>query len=176
MKTIVCTILSLFTVTIVCGQKIVINEVDKFTGCKIVETSVLKTSRPNVDYKLRTFNDTLYICASVKNQSIRAKENDRSKLYLLIENKESLILLGIVYDAQEHEHRFGVHWGYGFSTGSAKILTDCEFMYQVPDEILALLCANDITDIRISVNDDNIDSQVDAFIAKRFRKLFNLMK
>lgn len=84
MKTIVCTILSLFTVTIVCGQKIVINEVDKFTGCKIVETSVLKTSRPNVDYKLRTFNDTLYICASVKNQSIRAKENDRSKLYLLI--------------------------------------------------------------------------------------------
>ena len=176
MKTIFCTILSLFIVTIVCAQKIAINVVDKFTGCRIIETSVLKTSRPNVDYKLRALNDTLYICASIKNQSIRVKENDQSKLYLLIEKSDPLILLGVACDAHEHEHRSGVHWGYGFSTGSSKILTDCEFMYQVPNEMFALLCVNDITDIRISVNDDNIDSQVDAFIAKRFRKLFNLMK
>ncbi len=176
MKTVFCTILSLFGFVFVYAQKIATNEVDKFTGCKIIETSAIKTSRPNIDYKLRALNDTLYICAFIKSQNFKIKENDQSELYIITKEGELILLSGIVRDAQQHEYRSGVHWGFGFSTGSSRILTDCEFVYRVPNEILALLCSNDITDIRISIGKDNIDYQVDGFIAKKFRRLFNLIQ
>lgn len=162
--------------TIVCGQKIVINEFDKFTGRKIVETSVLKTSHPDVDYKLCALNDTLYISASTKNQSIQVKENDQAKIYILVEKGNPIVLQGIARNVQQHEHRSGVHWGFGVSTGKSIILTDLEFLYLVPDDVFALLCSNNITDIRISINDNNIDYHLDGFITKKFRKLFNLMR
>ena len=176
MKTIVCTILSLFMFTTVCGQKIVTNEVDKFTGCKFVETSVIKTFDPDVDYKLCALNDTLYISAYTKNQSIQVKEKAQAKLYILIGKDNPIILQGVVRNAQQHEHHSGVHWGFGISTGKTRTLTDLEFLYLVPNDVFVLLCSNNITDIRISINDDNIDYHADGFIAKKFRKLFNLMK
>ena len=51
----------------VCAQRIIINEIDKFTGDSIIETSVVKTSRPYVDYKLRRVNDSLFLYALISN-------------------------------------------------------------------------------------------------------------
>ena len=56
----------------VCAQRIIINEIDKFTGDSIIETSVVKTARPYVDYKLRRVNDSLFLYALISNVDRRA--------------------------------------------------------------------------------------------------------
>ena len=175
MKRVFCTILSLLACTVVCAQKIIVDKVDKFTGSKIVETSTVKTSQPDVDYKLRAQNDTVYIHASIEGRRIRVQENDPAKIYLFA-NGTPIVLPGVVLDVLEYELRSKIQWNSDRSTVRSRILFDYKLVCRIPDDIFALLCDHDISDIRISVTGRDLDYEVDAVMAKKFRKLFNLLR
>ena len=165
----------LFSTSFASAQKIVINNTDKFTGSKLIETSVLKTSRPNVNYRMRNINDTLYLCAATS-LKIDVNENTRSKMYIITVDGVHVNLDGVIQDSRAKEHHIGVHWWYGISTGTTTHLTDVELFFLIPRESFSMLCLDKISDIRISIGNENLDYKVDEFIAKKFLKLFNLLK
>lgn len=169
-------LLMLFSTSFASAQKIVVNNTDKFTGSKLIETSVLKTSRPNVDYRMRNINDTLYLCAATKGLKIDIDENTRSKMYIITVDGVHVNLDGVIQDSRVEEYHSGVHWGYGISTGTTTHLTDVELFFLIPRESFSMLCTDKISDIRISIGNENLDYEVDEFIAKKFLKLFNLLK
>lgn len=176
MKTIFSTIIAVLSVSSVFSQKIAVNETDKFTGSKLVETSVLKTSRPNVDYKICNINDTLYIASAIKNLKVTIDESTQAKIYIITSDGKHVDLDGVIQNSESKEHHSGIHWGYGITTGTTKQLSDVKLAFLIPDQHFATLCDSQITDIRISVGNKSLDYEVDEFMAKKFNKLFNLMK
>lgn len=158
------------------GQKIVVNEVDKFTGQRLVETSIIKTSRPNFEYKLRQVNDSLFISTRAESLDFVVEPNMPTKINIITANGDRIDLLGRIEKSTINEARTGIHWGFGISSGNSRQVSDVIMFFFMPKETLNLLCDNKITDIRITVGTENYDYEVDKSVAKKFTKLFNLLR
>ena len=66
------------------AQRIAVNEIDKFTGAKIVETSTLLTKAPDVTFKLRKVNDSLSMRIFIeKIKRVEIKDSSASIILLV---------------------------------------------------------------------------------------------
>ncbi|MQX26110.1 hypothetical protein GHJ49_00385 [Alistipes sp. dk3620] len=158
------------------AQRIAVNEIDKFTGAKIVETSTLLTKAPDVTFKLRRVNDSLSMRIFIeKIKRVEIKDSSAS-IILLVKDGDKIGLQGKIEYLSSKERNHSIHWGAGISTGGAIKVSSVTIDVYIPDDVFATLCDNDLTDIRITVNGANIDrSLVSYSYSKKLRKMFNLM-
>lgn len=160
----------------VCAQRIIINEVDKFTGDNVIETSVVKTSRPYVDYKLRCVNDSLFLYALISNVKDIVDVDEIVTISFLTKRGDIIELLGNIINSNIKEKDHTIHWGAGISTGGVKKMTNVNVQFDLPADKLQLLQSDIITDIRFNLCHKNLDYLADGFTQKRLKKLFNLIK
>ena len=178
MKKLIIFLMGLISISSLSAQRIVTDETDKFTGDRIIETSTLETGRPmEAHYKLRQVNDSLFLCIRIKNiKKIDIKENI-APLMLLMRSGDKINLTGEIENMFSKERNHSIHWGAGISSGGAKKVTDVLISAYIPKDILMTLCNDDVTDIRISIGNTNIDKSFEYMYSyKRLRKMFNLMQ
>ena len=176
MKKLVCFVVFTLLLGSVCAQRIIINEIDKFTGDSIIETSVVKTSRTYVDYKLRRVNDSLFLYALISNVKDIVDVDETVSIAFLTKRGDIIELSGNIVNSNIKEKGHTIHWGAGISTGGVKKMTNVNVQFDLPIDKLQLLQSDIITDIRFNLCHKNIDFLVDGFTQKRLKKLFNLIK
>lgn len=158
------------------AQKITINEIDKFTGNKIVETSIIKINRPRTDIKLVNINDSIYI--NLHSNDIPHAINDKDSIQMIIVFKDGgkLNIDGVIKSVQERVSSSNSYVFAGTSIGKSRKFYIVDAMLQLTPNALAVLCDKNIADIRIVLADNNMDYSIDEFTSPRFKKMFNLMK
>lgn len=167
MKTIFLLLLAVCIAINAFAQKITLNEVDKFTGKKIIKTSEIKTSRPNVNYKLCNINDTIYLHAAIKNIKVEDNKDAPIKIYIIISDGGHVNCEGIIKSMNGKEiHSGGLYWG-GIMSGSTHKLTDVALRFIIHKESLDMLCNNEITDIRISIFNSKYGLRSRRFYGKK---------
>lgn len=176
MKKLVTIIVLAFMLSNATAQKIIIKTVDKFTGDRILETSVVKINDPYVDFKIRCVNDSLFLQASLYNIRDVIEIDKNVSISLLTRNGEIITLTGSILNSNIKEKNNSIYWGAGISTGNTKKITNIDVQFQLPDDKLELLQESDITDIRINICHKNIDHSTERITQKRLSKLFNLIQ
>ena len=96
---------------------------------------------------------------------------------LLMRSGDKINLTGEIENIFSKERNHSIHWGAGISSGGAKKVTDVLISAYIPKDILMALCNDDVTDIRISIGNTNIDKSFEYMYSyKRLRKMFDLMR
>lgn len=169
----------LFCVHNIQAQKIQIDEIDKFTGNRIIETSTVKIATPKSDFKIRVEHDCVKIDIQLWNISglnEASIETDNSELLIITNNEELYRFQKGIINWENIEKHSSVHWGAGISTGKSTKLKNINLKFYIDTNALKRLNNSIIDDMRITIGDFVINfDQLDSYEKKSISKLFKLV-
>lgn len=169
----------LFCVHNIQAQKIQIEEIDRFTGHRIIETSKVKIATPKSDFKIRVEHDCVKINVQLWNISGLNEaciEADNSELLIITNDEELYRFQKGIINWENIEKHSSVHWGAGISTGTSTKLKNINLNFYIDTDAIKRLNDSIIDDLRIIIGDFEINfDKLDSYEKKSISKLFKLV-
>lgn len=176
--TLLCLLCLLFWEHNIYAQKIRIDEIDTFTGNRIVETSIVKIATPKSDFKIRVEHDSINLeiqllkIIGLSETSIKA---DKSELLILTNKGEKYRVLADTINWENIEKHSSIHWGAGISSGWSSSYKDINIKFHLDSDTLQTLNNSTIEDMRINIGNLQINFELDPYEKKSISKLFQLV-